>query len=270
MNIKPVIKWTGSKRLQACEILKNIPDNYNRYYEPFIGGGSILYAISPQMAVCGDICKPLISLWNMIKFEPDKLAKAYRYRWLKLQKDGSQVYYDIREDFNRFQQPEDLLFLTRTCVNGLIRFNSNGEFNNSFHHTRKGINPDRLEKIIHDWSQHIKGTDFYAQDYRITTSSAKNGDFVYLDPPYFHTGGMYYGTSTICFEDFFNYLDSLNKQNVKYMLSFDGKRDNHDFTVQIPNDLYKRHIFLSSGNSPFKKVMNKENQQVYESLYMNY
>ena len=270
MNIKPVIKWTGSKRSQAYEILKNIPDSFNMYYEPFVGGGSILYALSPQRAICGDICEPLISLWNMIKFEPNKIAQAYRYRWLKLQKEGSQVYYDIREDFNKFQQPEDLLFLSRTCVNGLIRFNSNGEFNNSFHHTRKGINPDKLEKIIYDWSEHIKGADFYAQDYRITTSSASNGDFVYLDPPYFHTGGMYYGTSTINFEDFFNYLDLLNKKGIKYMLSFDGKRNDCDFTIELPNDLYKRHIFLLSGNSPFKKVMNKERQQVYESLYMNY
>ena len=64
MNIKPVIKWSGSKRSQATEIMKYIPEQYETYYEPFVGGGSILYALSPQKAVCRDICEPLIELWN--------------------------------------------------------------------------------------------------------------------------------------------------------------------------------------------------------------
>jgi DNA adenine methylase len=90
-------------------------------------------------------------------------------------------------------------------VNGLIRFNASGEFNNSLHHTRKGIEPDRLGKIIRDWSEKIQNTEFYAQDYRKTTERATSGDFVYLDPPYFHTKGRYYGT--IDFEQFLSFLE---------------------------------------------------------------
>lgn len=56
----PVIKWSGSKRSQADTIIKNVPEHFNKYYEPFVGGGSILYALSPKYAVCGDICEPLI------------------------------------------------------------------------------------------------------------------------------------------------------------------------------------------------------------------
>ena len=63
----PVIKWSGSKRSQASEILKHVPERYNVYYEPFVGGGAILYALKPVKAVCGDICEPLIQLWNSIK-----------------------------------------------------------------------------------------------------------------------------------------------------------------------------------------------------------
>lgn len=265
---KPVIKWSGSKRSQSEIIKSYLPDTFNTYYEPFIGGGSMLYAICPSKAVCGDICSPLIDLWNEIKENPKHLAEEYRIRWTKLQEEGYQIYYDIRDEFNRNRKPEDLLFLSRTCVNGLIRFNSDGNFNNSLHHTRPGIAPDSLKKIIFDWSKRIQCAEFIACEYFESTSKAKKGDLVYLDPPYFHTKGRYYGT--IDFERFLNYLESLNQRGIKYMLSFDGIRGKDDFTVELPKELYKRHEFIPSGNSSFKKVMDKENMQVFESLYLNW
>ncbi len=267
-KFNPVIKWSGSKRSQAAAILSYMPAHFNTYYEPFIGGGSIMYAVSPEKAICGDVCKPLIDLWKEIKENPKDLADAYRVRWQRLQLEGYEVYYEIRDNFNRNNNAQDLLFLSRTCVNGLIRFNANGEFNNSLHHTRPGIAPDRLEKIIMDWNEHVRGVDFIANDYRETTASAQKGDLIYLDPPYFHTKGRYYGT--IEFNEFLDYLQELNKREIKYILSFDGKRGDDDFTVSLPSDLYKRHELLPSGNSSFKKVMDKENLQVYESLYLNW
>ncbi|MCI8746520.1 MAG: Dam family site-specific DNA-(adenine-N6)-methyltransferase [Lachnospiraceae bacterium] len=265
---KPVIKWSGSKRSQSDKIKSYLPNRFNTYYEPFIGGGSMLYAIQPQKAVCGDICVPLIDLWNEIKNNPGKLAEEYRIRWERLQKEGYQAYYNIRDIFNKEHQPEDLLFLSRTCVNGLIRFNANGDFNNSLHHTRPGIAPDSLKKIIFDWSGHIQCAKFVAQEYFETTKEAKRGDLVYLDPPYFHTKGRYYGT--IDFECFLSYLEFLNQKGIKYMLSFDGIRGNDNFTVNLPKELYKRHELIPSGNSSFKKVIDKENIQVLESLYLNW
>lgn len=265
---QPVIKWSGSKRSQSDKIKAFLPDNFNRYYEPFVGGGSMLYAINPSEAICGDICVPLIALWNKIKADPEELSEAYRIRWTRLQKDGHEIYYKIREDFNRNHLPEDLLFLSRTCVNGLIRFNANGDFNNSLHHTRPGIAPDRLKKILYDWSEHIQGSTFIADDYTITTLDSRPGDLIYLDPPYFHTKGRYYGT--IDFECFLNYLETLNSKGIKYILSFDGIRGEDNYTVSLPRELYKRHEFISSGNSSFKKVMDKEKIQVLESLYLNW
>lgn len=265
---KPVIKWSGSKRSQSAKIKEFLPNSFNRYYEPFIGGGSILYAINPTNAICGDICVPLIDLWNEIKNNPSKLAEEYRMYWTRLQAEGYQVYYEIRDSFNKNHSPESLLFLSRTCVNGLIRFNANGDFNNSLHHTRPGISPDSLKKIIMDWSTHIQGAEFIAADYMITTATAKEGDLIYLDPPYFHTKGRYYGT--IDFGAFLGYLEQLNSKGIKYMLSFDGIRGEDNFTVELPKELYKRHEFIPSGNSSFKKVMNKESIQVLESLYLNW
>lgn len=265
---QPVIKWSGSKRSQSAKIKAFLPEDFETYYEPFVGGGSMLYAISPAKAVCSDICSPLIDLWNKIKENPEELSSAYRERWTRLQTEGYETYYKIRDDFNRNHSPLDLMFLSRTCVNGLIRFNANGEFNNSLHHTRPGISPDKLDKIIKDWSNHIQGTEFFAGDYRETTQNAKEGDFIYLDPPYFHTKGRYYGT--IDFNEFIAYLESLNSRGIKYALSFDGIREENNYTVNLPKELYKRHVFIPSGNSSFKKVMDKQSLKVLESLYLNW
>lgn len=266
--IKPVIKWSGSKRSQSEKIKSFLPESYDTYYEPFIGGGSMLYAIKPKKSICGDICEPLIALWKEIRDNPQKLSEEYRDRWVRLQKEGYTAYYEIRDSFNHNKLPYDLMFLSRTCVNGLIRFNDKGEFNNSLHYSRKGINPDTLDKIIMDWSKHIQNTEFLADDYITTTASAKSGDIIYLDPPYFHTKGRYFGT--IDFDRFLEYLADLNKRSIKWILSFDGRRGEENYIVDIPRELYKRHELIPSGNSTFKKVIDKETETVLESLYLNY
>lgn len=139
-----------------------------------------------------------------------------------MQNESYPVFYEIRDNFNEKQDSSDLLFLSRTCVNGLIRFNKNGAFNNSLHHTRKGIEPSRLKSILAVWAKRLRGIDFRDGDYWETSQDIQEGDFAYLDPPYFNTRGRYYGT--IDYERFLEYLDWLNKRGVKYALSFDGKR----------------------------------------------
>lgn len=266
--VEPVIKWSGSKRLQASAILSYFPDTFNVYYEPFIGGGSIMGAVEPLSGVCGDTCKPLIDLWSEIKNRPALLADEYQKRWQRMKMDGYSVYYDIRDSFNKTRNPFDLLFLSRTCVNGLIRFNSSGNFNNSLHYSRSGINPDRLKRIIFDWSKKVQNVRFENCDYRKTTQNAKKGDLIYLDPPYFHTKGRYSGN--INFEEFIAFLDDLNKRGVKFLLSYDGIRGENDYTVHIPKELYRQHILIPSGKSTFRKVQDKKSEDVKESLYMNF
>lgn len=265
-KMQPIIKWSGSKRSQAEIIIKNF-GKYNNYYEPFIGGGSILYYAALQnKSIAGDINKPLVELWNLIKNEPEKVYLEYKKNWLNLQEQGYEYYYKIREEFNLNNSPHLLLFLTRTCVNGLIRYNSNGEFNNSLHHSRKGINPERLKKIINKWNQRIVNTEFIHGDYRETTKTAKEGDLVYLDPPYFSTRGRYFGT--IDYEEFIEYLYDLKSRKVKFILSYDGTRGENSYLVDIPKDLYSEHILLDSGNSTFLKVIDKKVEKVKESLYI--
>ena len=266
---QPVIKWSGSKRTQAVDLVKLFP-KFKTYYEPFVGGGSILYPLKDNLgsAVCGDICKPLIELWISIQKNPSKLIDSYKTDWETLQKEGYRVYYKIRDRFNKDRSPEDLFFLSRTCVNGLIRFNKKGEFNNSFHYTRKGINPKMAEKIILEWSKLIQNVKFLNADYRESTKTATSEDFIYLDPPYFNTRGRY--SSVINFEEFVSFLEDLNRRNIKFVLSYDGMRGNHSYLKDLPRHIYNRHVFLESGNSSFKKVMEKKCEIVKESVYLNF
>ncbi|MCL1855411.1 MAG: Dam family site-specific DNA-(adenine-N6)-methyltransferase [Clostridia bacterium] len=265
--IQPAIKWSGSKRSQTAAILKHIP-RFNRYYEPFVGGASIAYALSPQRGVCGDICEPLINLWRAVQSDYEGLYEQYKMRWDRLQNESHLVFYEIRDHFNKYQDSSDLLFLSRTCVNGLIRFNKNGAFNNSFHHTRKGIAPARLKSVLAVWSERLQGIEFQCGDYWDTTRDVQTGDFVYLDPPYFNTRGRYYGA--IDYRRFLEYLEWLDRREVKFALSFDGRRGDTDYSVTIPKERYRRRLMLSSGDSSFKKVMDKKSEIVLESLYLNY
>lgn len=158
-------------------------------------------------------------------------------------------YMKIRERFNTYHKPEDFLFLSRTATNGLIRFNSKGEFNSSYHLTRKGIIPDKLEKIISQWSDMLNknNVEFICEDYK--NIIPEQGDFMYCDPPYIGTDSMYFGEINV--DEFFNYLNGLK---CKYIFNFNGKRSLKDNTYDVPNNIYSKHIYLQSGNSGFKKL----------------
>jgi DNA adenine methylase len=268
MIIQPLIKWSGSKRTQAKRIVSYFPREINRYFEPFLGGGSVLGHLSPKKAIVGDLYKPLIAIWKEVKTHPEKVAAEYEQRWNLLQKKGYKYFYLTRGHFNKTKNSHDLLFLSRTCVNGLIRFNKKGEFNNSLHHSRKGISPKSFTKVVSDWSQIISRYTFLAGDYEQITKSATKDDFIYLDPPYFNTKSRY--IESIDYSRFVKYLEKLNKKGIKFALSYDGKRGEKSYIVSLPRKLYKRHILLKSGNSSFRKLQDKKIEPVLESLYLNY
>ena len=280
-SIPSLIKWTGSKRLQAIEIERLIPP-HQRYFEPFLGGGALLFLAAQPGSIAGDIYRPLIDLWKLIQKYPNTVIENYKSQWLELNKelDGVDVkemikgngipklYYKVRDRFNRNPTPLDLNFLMRTCVNGIVRFNKNGSFNNSFHLSRRGMQPQRYANIVQRWSTIIQGVDFTCQDYINTFNQAKKGDFVYLDPPYAGNKQRYVGDFQ--HDSFFTEIERLNCRDVKWALSFDGHRGNKDLTYNVPKLLYKRHIFLLNGNSAVNKVLNSSIDTVKESLYLNY
>jgi DNA adenine methylase len=263
---QPVIKWSGSKRHLAAEIISYFP-SFDLYFEPFLGGGSVLLELQPKKAICVDINESLIDFWNCLKKNPQKLAEEYEQNWIQLQKDWH-YYLFIRDRYNNFHSGSDLLFLSRTCVNGLIRYNKKGEFNNSLHYSRKGVKPDSLRKLLLQTSKIIQNYVFLSGDYQQILPMVSSSSLIYLDPPYFNTKAMYYGK--IDYEKLWLFLDEINHKNAKFILSFDGKSSNKDYFSKVPEYLVKSHILLSSGFSTFNKVIDKVQNKTEESLYLNY
>ena len=280
-KVPSLIKWTGSKRSQVSSIMKLAP-TYNRYIEPFLGSGAMLYAAGVPGSIAGDIYKPLIELWRIIQKNPLEVVNRYRRDWTILNAELDSLdlknlpknkpvpyhFYLVRDRFNSEHDPLDLNFLMRTCVNGIVRFNSSGEFNNSFHLSRRGMEPDRFEDIVRSWHDVVQSIDFVCQDYEETLEGTRASDFVYLDPPY--AGNKQRYADDLDLSRFFTTLEALNHKEVKWALSFDGSRGKRSLVHDVPRSLYKRHMLLSSGLSAVNKVLNGPVEAVMESLYLNF
>lgn len=266
-TIPSILKWTGSKRKQANEIASYFPQ-YDRYFEPFLGGGAMLYLVGRPGSYANDIYSPLIEFWKLVQNDKDVIIKYYNEEWNKLQKNFPDHYYNIRDRFNKNPNGLDLSFLMRTCVNGIVRFNKDGKFNNSLHLSRKGMEPDRFASIVDKWNKKIQGVNFTNLDYREVLEMTKNGDVVYLDPPYAGSNNRYIENLDV--DLFMDQLEKLNRKGVKWLLSFDGQRGEENLEYPVPEDLYRRRIFLSNGNSTLNQVLNGELKEVKESLYMNF
>ena len=285
-SIPSIIKWTGSKRKQSSTIFNIIP-NHSRYIEPFLGGGSVLFLAkekSTESPICSDIYEPLIELWCLIKDDPEQLINNYAMQWDKLSdeldilyaddsnnkrlKNIPKTYYDIRDSFNNSPNALDLNFVLRTCVNGIVRFNSKGEFNNSFHLSRRGMNPKTFERNVMIWHKKIQNVSFLSQDYEVTLGLAKKGDLVYLDPPYANSKNRY--INNLDLERLLLNLERLNKKGVLWALSFDGNRDNSDYTHEMPPELYRNRFSIENGISNIRNLLANEQEYVTESLYTNF
>ncbi|MCA1634756.1 MAG: DNA adenine methylase [Acidobacteria bacterium] len=268
---QPVIKWSGSKRAVAHILCRLWPQAGAgaRYFEPFVGGGAMLPVRPVADGVAGDTIKELVGLWIEIRNRADKVLNHYSRLWHQRESEGHQVFYRVRERFNREKNPLDLFFLSRTCVNGLIRFNARGEFNNSLHHTRPGIHPDRLSEIVYCWSRMLSGIEFLAVDYRATLDSVGAGDLVFLDPPYAGTRGRYHPES-FDFEAFYRELERLNSVGARWMLTLDGRAGARIYEKEVPPSLYQTSVSISTGNSPFTRLMNVSLDGVVETVYFNF
>ena len=273
---QPVIKWSGSKRSQCEDIISLFPKEINTYYEPFCGGASVLRAffdsdIKINHYVASDLNKDLIELFLAIKKIPNDVCEHYNVLW-HLMNDGFENNRDykrkffetVRERYNKYHNPLDFMFIMRTTTNGMPRYNRKGEFNNSFHITRDGIMPEKLKKIIFEWSDLLNKNNVEFKCCSFETIKPDENDFMYLDPPYANTKGMYFGGFDN--KKLFEWLSDIK---CKWALSYDGISGKEDNTFAVPKDLYSEHIYLRSGNSSFKRTIGKDNNAiVYESLYI--
>lgn len=187
---KPFVKWAGGKRQLIPILNENLPKTFGTYYEPFLGGGALLFHIlterKNQKCSISDLNSDLVLTYTIIRNRIDELISSLKNHERNYQKDSKTYYYSIRESNPRteIEKTSRLLFLNRTCFNGLYRVNSKGKFNVPLgSYTNPNIvNEENLRSvgaILQSSKIRIKCRDFES-----VLRDAKKGDLVYFDPPY--------------------------------------------------------------------------------------
>lgn len=276
MSIPHVIPYQGSKRKLAPQIL-----NYVRHevkgtvYEPFAGSAAItLAAVASKIGsnyVIGDKFVPLIDLWELIINKPGYVAENYSNIWNAQLNNPKGYFLKIREQFNEVQDPVQFLYLVARCVKNAIRFNANGEFNQSADNRRLGMRPEKVLKESYAISSMLKGkTRVVAGDFMGVLKNAGSDDFVYMDPPW-------QGTSLkkdpryaylLDLDELIDGLGELNERGVPYLLSFDGTCGNKSYGKELPKFLQLEKVGLNAGRSSQAILLGRDDVTM-ESLYIS-
>ena len=188
-SIAPFVKWAGGKRQLITQIRERMPEKYNDYYEPFIGGGAVIFDLLPANALINDINKALINTYRTICNEPDAFLKEVNRLDNDMWEDGKKYYYTIREHYNdklmRSEYDVELaalfVFINKHCFNGLYRVNGKGLFNVPYNNSRR-VSVD--ENVIIATSEYLRGVTIIDGDFEQACKNAKKGDFVFIDSPY--------------------------------------------------------------------------------------
>lgn len=202
--MNPMIKYRGGKSKEISHFISNMPENYNRYIEPFFGGGALYFYLEPQNAIINDVNTKLYSFYKQMQEEYpsvrkqlDELQMVYEqnqkeYEELKkkhpeerVENKNEALYYKIRDMFNHKIESEYLeavvyFFINKTAYSGMIRYNAKNEYNVPF-----GRYKNLNTKLITDKHYELlKRTEIYNYDYSEIFNMAGNNDFIFLDPPY--------------------------------------------------------------------------------------
>ena len=186
--VSPAVKWVGGKRQLLQDILKHIPDRYSTYYEPFVGGGAVLFHLQPEKIVINDINEELMSVYNVICNNVEELIED-----LKKHKNESDYFYKIREldrdrekyaQLNNIGRASRIIYLNKTCYNGLFRVNRQGEFNTPFgRYKNPNIVNEATLRAVNNYFNKAKVT-LKCGDFEEAVKGIRKGSFVYFDPPY--------------------------------------------------------------------------------------
>ena len=189
----PPIKCQGIKTKLVPTIQRAMPQPIEgTWIEPFCGSGVVALNVRPQRALLADSNRHIIELYRAIQSGMVTQGRVRAYleeEGRKLAQGGVGYYMEVRARFNEAGSPLDFLFLSRSCFNGVMRFNSKGKFNVPFCHKPERFAPAYITKIVNQvgaLGDVLRGRDwrFEVQDFRITLAQAQSHDFVYADPPY--------------------------------------------------------------------------------------
>lgn len=229
--VAPFLKWVGGKRQLIPEISEILPKNLNQlnYVEPFIGGGALFFYLQPKTAIINDLNTELINVYKVIKSDVNSLIKD-----LRKHKNEIEYFYKIRsldrsESFNKLTDVERasrIIYLNKTCYNGLYRVNNSGEFNAPFgRYTNPNIVNEPTLKAVNIFLN-SSNIEILNKNYFDILKTTNNKSFVYLDPPYHpltessnFTGYIKGGWSVEDQIELRDACDMLNKKGIKFLLS---------------------------------------------------
>lgn len=228
--VAPVVKWVGGKRQLLDDITPLLPKRITSYCEPFFGGGAVLFSIQPSRAIVNDLNTDLITVYEVIRDNLEELLES-----LKKHENTAEYFYAKRDEdrdkeayqaLSKVEKASRIIYLNKTCFNGLFRVNSAGEFNSPFGHYK---NPNIVnEPVLRAVSRYFNANNitFYNEDFEETLKRVGRGCFVYLDPPYdpvsdtaSFTGYNKGGFDREEQKRLKRCCDDLTKRGVKFMLS---------------------------------------------------
>lgn len=188
-KIAPFVKWAGGKRQLLTQIRARMPEKYDTYFEPFVGGGAVTFGLLPQNAVINDINKALINTYRQIRDEPESFLRVIKRLDDTMWEDGKKYYYSLREKYNDKLMEEQFdvelaalfVFINKHCFNGLYRVNGKGLFNVPYNNSRRQSCDEESIKAV---SQYLQGITILEGDFEAACKNIKKGDFVFFDSPY--------------------------------------------------------------------------------------
>jgi len=275
MNMPQPFQYQGSKRSLAPRILDYFPTRMERLVEPFAGSGAISLACAgrgrSRKFWLNDFNHPLNDLLQLIVNNPEEVSDFYRSTWRDEDSDHIEHFYRVRNNFNETREPRLLLYLLARCVKGAVRYNSDGQFNQSPDKRRLGTNPKRMSENIFAVSMLLRGKSaFTSKDYREVFSGVTSSDVVYMDPPYqgvCNTRDHRY-SSGIEFDEFVAGLEELNRRRVRYLVSYDGRLGDKCYGDPLPDFLDLVLVEIEAGRSSQATLLGQEAITV-ESLYLS-
>lgn len=180
-NLKPIVKWSGGKYDELKHISEHIPNSYNYYIEPFVGGGSVLFSLLPDKSVINDVHKELIDLYNSIK----KGKSDDIYQFMSENQNTEENYYNIRDNMvveTELDNAKRFYYLRKTCYRGMLRYNKQGKFNIPYG-KYKHYNYENLKNPL--YYNILKNCNIYNVDFSdIFNKYNDENNFMFLDPPY--------------------------------------------------------------------------------------
>jgi len=210
-------------------------------------------------------------LWKRIIHEPEELLKTYTRLWHQQLGKEREFYDTVRDKFNKTHDPDLLLYLLARCVKASVRYNSNGDFNQSPDNRRKGAKPETMSMRVLGASKLLSGiTVLRHVDFLEAINDATPDDVIYMDPPYQGVCGgrdnRY--SSGIAFEQFCEALHEMNRLRLSFIISYDGRSGGKRYGNSLPENLSLKHIEVKAGVSSQATLLGR-NAETVESLYLS-